>query len=418
MGEAIVGGIFSAYLWVAGISFLLALVVPRSRSSKTFAVIVVSVIFGAIPAWLTVSYQQSKAKEKAENIASAQECERKEYVPPPKPLDPVAGYFADPAYFLIDDEKITSLEDMVGMLVSRRMTFFETVNPAFAISTRKLPPGQPNTKKPYVRLYLEKADHDNCRWFHTWSNQYPAQRLPPLRRAGLTSDYCVGLEEVSELRSRFQIRYNSQPFQGLSNNYGKYKFDLKLNESKGADALARLSGLHYVGTGYKRPILCEQNAQLQSFQTLITIAPDPRYVTKVKVVEQEPSRESMPEVNAIPNSAFKRYTWQGEGKGLNNSTNIVSYDANTWVESNYVQRDDRTGTNISLAGYSLVVIAGNTLYRSAKIASSDVSGLGVSADGFALIVGMYKLYEFNKRAALVRISLLSDDQLRDVGLKK
>jgi hypothetical protein len=267
-----------------------------------------------------------------------------------------------------------------------------------------------------LRLSLEKAGSPSCAPSAVWALEYPSQKLPELRRLGLLADYCLALEGVDALVSRYRVTAKVAPtvlVQGTQ--YGMWEYALEIHDQETAKTVATFP-LFIARDNYSnRTIACNKVEDARQFEQLVPIVPDERIATLTVTTNEEPapfpttSRATSEDISTIARIP---------GLDNINSTNNISEDGMVWFEHNY-KPDDSRGS-FSHRGYFLVTVVDGqlrrTLIRTSDFRTDWITGLQVTDKHIRFVARAQAnaestLLEYSREGVPKRALLLSSEQV-------
>jgi hypothetical protein len=421
IGTAILGAMRFTYWGLALACLGLALWLPKPGRVKVVMSLLVIGAFVGVPT-VFVAKQRTDLSDRRSAIQAA--CSTSNLVV--RHMSSAPGFYVGPDALVLVSESGSraqligdpGLGDVVNYLVDRKMSFFELATPSNATRLRReLGWGNvPHVEHPYLRISVAEAGTATCAATTKWLSEYPAQKLPELRRRGLMSDHCIAVEGVPELRSRYRVSAKVAPAvvdQETRHGLWEYALDVQDIDASSSVAAFRL----FVGRDMysNRWIGCNKEEEARRFERIVPIAPDPRLVLLREVKDEEPA--DFPVSTNATSSDIEKV---GKLRGLDkiNSTNIISDDGMIWFENNYKATD--SSGSFSHRGYFLAVIAGGelrkTLVRINGKSMNWITGLQVTDSLVRLVArpdanGPSWLVEYSRKGEPVRALALSHEQV-------
>lgn len=409
IGAQILAAIGAVYWSIALISFGAALWIPKTGRTKTILSLSVVGVFFGIPALFTAKL---RFEENARRSAIQTACTTSHLSV--KKMSPVPGFYASSNALLIvkgatNKEQLESdqgLDHVLNYLVERKMSYIELDMP-MAETRRSSEVGLGNalqSQAPYIRLSIAPAGTPQCAASERWSAEYPAQRLPGLRRLGLLSTNCIAVEGAYELRSRYRISAKIAPaVLYKETRYGLWEHALEIRDAD-TSSIAATFRLFVSKDRYGNQwIRCNKATEAYRFEKVVPIAPDPRIVN-LREVKDESS--DFPVKSSATPLEIKDV---GRLPGLErvNLTNIISDDGMIWFENN-------------LGEYFLTIVSGGelrkTLIRVGGVKIGWITGLQVTDSLIRFVArtdfhGSSWLVEYSRKGEPLRALTLTQEQV-------
>jgi hypothetical protein len=421
IGAAIFGAIRFAYWGVAFACLGLALWLPKTGRTKAILSLLVVGVFVGLPAVFVAKHRVELSNERSAIQAA---CSTSKLVT--SEMSPAPGFYAGPDALVLlsgSDSRAQlkgdpGLGDVVHYLVERKMSFLELATPPNSTRLRR-ELGWGNVRHvehPHLRMSVAEAGTAACAATRTWLTEYPAQKLPELRKRGLLPTHCIAVEGVPELRSRYRVTAKVAPSViDQETRHGLWEYALEVQD---ADTSSTAATFHlFVGKdGYgNRWIGCGKAEEARRFEQIVPIVTDSRLVQLREVKDEEPV--DFPIIATATSADIEKV---GKLRGLEkvNSTNIISEDGMVWFEINY-KRTDSSGS-FSARGYLLTLVADGelrkTLVRIDGKPMDWITGLQVK-DSSVRFVARYSangpswLVEYSRKGAPVRALSLTQEQV-------
>ena len=315
----------------------LALWLPKDVPAKVLLVLLVVGLFVGLPYGY---FSKDWASIEEKRVATDAACLRSKITT--GKMSPVQGFYTGhDALVLVQgtdgNEALNldpNLQDIIRYMLDRRMTFLEMAMPSkgrLGDELRKI--NVQASDSPYLRLSVASAGAAECAPSAIWALDYPARKLPELRKRGLFADHCIAVEGVKAPLSRYRITSKLTPFTPSQNTKnGPTGYALEVQDWQTSEVTATLSLILSGGNSGSRQIQCGQGAKARQFQEIVPILPDPRLVHLNVLTNDESAIFS-----TVTDATSADLTAIGKIPGLDKvySADNISDDGMIWFERHY-----------------------------------------------------------------------------------
>ena len=199
------------YIGLAAVSLVVAFLKPQALSAKLFWASVVLVVFGYLPVSSELESRRSKARSDDFRALVAQSCASQRVTPLAEPVEEL--HIASSAL-----TSAVGLEEAYHYMLERGLKTLEldasseTVDRFGQLSINgKLATPGPASNGRTIALSLSHRDDGTCTLFDRWLREYPAQKLPMLRKLGLRPDACISASLLDSPTSQLSVAAVSRP---------------------------------------------------------------------------------------------------------------------------------------------------------------------------------------------------------------
>ena len=350
------------YIGLAAVSLVVALRKPQALSAKLLWASVVLVVFGYLPVSFELESRRSKARSDDFRALVAQSCASQRLTPLAEPVEELhiassaltSAVGLEEAYHYMLERGLKTLELDASSEAADR---FAQLSNYGKLAT----PGATSSGRT-IALSLSHRDDSTCAMFNRWSHEYPAQKLPTLRKLGLRPDACIGASLLDSPSSQLSVTATSRPL-GVKQASGLQAAEYTFTATDRATGHARASATATLvpGDGKMRDACLSGEAQRSSWHrnriTLDTLVPERRPFALEATTTEEPA-EFPVQRQARAEDILQSRAMRGAGRVW--STNIIDEDGTTWTEHKYVSE---TSGSFSLYGYYIVSLRGSRLYK-------------------------------------------------------